>query len=125
MMSSKPPSTASSGELRVEVARKGPALIYKLAGSAGMNVATDLKDRLLDQVDSSTRQLIIDLSDLDFISSVGLGGIIAAHIRCCHQNTVIKLVNPQPSIRQMLEVTKLEVLFPIHRSVDEALAAPR
>jgi anti-sigma B factor antagonist len=88
-----------------------------------MDVTTELGDRLVELIEPDTKQMVLDLTGLDFISSVGLGGIIAAHLRCSKQGGVVRLVRPQPEIEHVLAVTKLTSLFPIHASVDEAIAA--
>lgn len=63
------------------------------------------------------------MSDLDFIDSTGLGGIVAAHLRGRHHRSAIRLVNPRPAIREILDVTRLNHLFPVHDTLDAALAA--
>ena len=116
------PSSSADG-LRVEVEHRDRAAIVKLTGSANMDVADDLQERLLELVDTPTDQLILDLSELQFVSSVGLGAIIAAHLRCRHHDGEIRLVAPPPKILELLEVTKLTKLFAIYDSVEAAIAA--
>lgn len=114
---------SNEGLLRIEVEDRGPAKIAHLIGSANMVASGDLKEQLIALADSDPEKLVLELSQLDFISSVGLGGIIAVHLRCRHQNTAITLVNPSPEIRELLDITNLTKLFPIHASVDDALAS--
>ena len=114
---------SSSEPLQIDVEAYGDATVVKLTGWASMDVSAGLKDRLVNLIDPKHKQLILDLSDLEFIGSVGLSAIIAAHIRFSHSKGSIKLVSPQPAIRELLSVTKLTKLFPIHESVESALAA--
>jgi anti-sigma B factor antagonist len=115
-----PPTSANV--LTIEVEDRCGAVVARLIGSANMVSATDLQDQLLEIIERKPRRLVLDLSRLDFISSVGLGGIIAAHLRCRHFNTSIALAGPQPEIIELLQVTNLNRLFPIHASVDAAVA---
>lgn len=108
--------------LRVEVRPGKDATIVKLTGSAGMEVAGKLRDQLLSLINAETRRLIVDMSELEFINSVGLGGIVAAHLRCRKSDGEVHLVSPQPSIRALLELTKLTKLFSIHDSIESAIA---
>lgn len=108
--------------LDVSVEQRDEAAIIRLAGSANMDVATDLQERLLALVEKPIPQIVIDLSDLDFINSVGLGAIVAAHLRCCHQDCHVKLAGAQPKVLEILQVTKLTSLFPMFDSVDAALS---
>ena len=116
-------STSLPDTLQVDVEHRGKVAVIRLAGSANMVVSDSLEARLVEVVDAAAEQLILDLSDLQFISSVGLGALVAAHLRCRHHKSVVKLVGPQPKIRELLEVTRLTKLFSIHDSVEAALAA--
>jgi len=108
--------------LKIEVAQHGPTTVVKLIGSANMVTSSDLKDQLLKLVKNEPNRLLLDLSGLEFISSVGLGAIIAAHIRCRHHNSSIELIAPQPDIHDLLTVTNLTSLFTVHKSLADALA---
>src|SRR5262249_55468693 len=108
-------------EIKVRPAQ-GAAKVVHLAGAASMDTGTELRDRLLELLDPGTRLLVLDLSNLEFINSVGLGGIVAAHLRCRRIDGEIHLAAPQPAIRELLHVTRLTKLFPIHESVEAAMA---
>jgi anti-sigma B factor antagonist len=109
---------------QIEVDRRGLIAVVKLAGSVNMDVCDQVRDRLIEIVDDHpTTRLVLDLSGLDFICSVGLGGIIAAHLRCRHHNGGVRLVSPRPDIMELLSVTKLTTLFPIDDTVAAAIAA--
>lgn len=111
--------------LKVEVSKQGSTTIAKIIGSANMVVSSDLKDQLLDLVKESPDRLILDLSELEFISSVGLGGIIAAHLRCRHHNGSVELAAPQPDILELLTITNLTSLFVVHETMEAALASKK
>ena len=64
--------------------------------------------------------MVIDLAELGFISSTGLGGIVAAHVTCQKNGTKMFLVNPKPMVREVLEVTRLTTLFKICDTLEEA-----
>jgi len=109
---------------QIEVDRRGLIAVVKLAGSVNMDVCDQVRDRLIEIVDDHpTTRLVLDLSGLDFICSVGLGGIIAAHLRCRHHHGGVRLVSPRPDIMELLSVTKLTTLFPIDDTVAAAIAA--
>lgn len=114
--------SSSADFFRVEVEERGSAIIAKLIGSAGMLVSTDLEDALLELVGRQPPLLVLDLSALEFISSVGLGGIVAAHLRSRHHGGIIHLVSPTPDIHDLLATTRLTSIFPVFDSIDQALA---
>ena len=118
------PSNRPSETYQLEVDRSGPVVVVKLTGSVNMDVCDDVRDRLIKLVDEQpTTHLVLDLQELEFICSVGLGGIIAAHVRCRHHNGGVKLVSPTAEIKDLLAITKLTKLFPIYESLEAAIAA--
>ena len=107
--------------LRMEVREVGEATVVKIRGSAGMNEAEELRIKLDDIVRRRPATIILDLGEMDFISSAGLGAIISCHLRCRHHRGQIRLVAPQPAVRQLLETTRLTELFGLFATVEEAL----
>lgn len=102
---------------------QGPAKVIRVAGSISMDTGSSLRDRLVAFADADTNRLVLDLKDLEFINSLGLGAIVAAHLRLRTSNREIHLAAPQPAIRELLNVTRLTKLFPLHDTVASALAA--
>ena len=110
--------------LVVELAdTRGPTRVVRVSGSASMDSGSELRDRLVSLTDASTRRLVLDLADLEFINSLGLGGIVAAHLRLRSKQSEIHIAAPQPAIRELLDVTRLTKLFPVHDSVEHAMAS--
>ena len=117
-------SSPSSGEmLRISGERRGDAVVIRLAGSANMDVSDDLRDRLLEMIADASGAVVLDLAELAFVSSVGLGAIVGLQARCRDGNRPLLIVAPQPPIRNLLEVTQLTKLIPICDTVEAALQA--
>ena len=109
--------------LTIRAERRGAATVVTLDGSCTMEVSEGVGACLTPLLTPESRVLVIDMSKLDFIDSTGLGGIIAAHLRSRHVKGIVRLVSPQPAVREVLQITWLVKLFPIESSVDAALAA--
>ena len=97
-------------------------IVVHVSGSLGIVEANKLRlhlGKLADDEDSST--IILELSEMNFICSSGLGAIISAHLKQRRNNGMIRLVAPQPPIAQLFEMTHLTRLFEIFPSVAEAI----
>jgi anti-sigma B factor antagonist len=105
----------------VSVEEREQAVVVRLAGSCTMDVSGQLARCLRSVAAQGVRLLILELSGLDFIESAGLGGIIAGHLRVRRSNGEVRLVAPQPPIRELLELTRLTQLFQIFESVEDAI----
>ena len=66
-------------------------------------------------------QLIIDLGEVDYVDSAGLGALIAARASALHQGAELKLANLTKSLRDQLTITKLVTVFDVFNSVDAAV----
>ena len=106
----------------IQVNRQGDAAVMKVVGSASMAEADQLRTAIEELVSERISVVVLDLSDMDFICSLGLGAIISGHIKCRHHQGQIRLAGPTPSVRQLLETTKLTKLFGIFDTVEDALA---
>ena len=98
------------------------AVVVHVCGSVTINDADLFSAELQGLVERQVRTIVLDLREMDFICSDGLGAIISAHVKRHHQNEKLLLVAPQPSVRKMLETTRLTKLFPIYDTIEQALA---
>ncbi|UCF06409.1 MAG: STAS domain-containing protein [bacterium] len=71
------------------------------------------KDRKLD--------LVINLAKVRWISSTGLGILVSARSRYAKEGGVIKICNPNDRVLGILQVTRLNLIFDVFGSEQEAL----
>jgi|GEM_PF-163299 len=108
------------GNLTVKISGDTSQTTMTLSGSVEMIEGQEL-DNLLDKTtQEGNLNLILDLSDLMFTSSTGLGALIKAQANCQEQDGLLILVAPQPSIQRVLKTTRLESLFTITPTLDQA-----
>ena len=71
----------------------------------------------------SADRLILDLSDVPFIDSVGLGSLVAAYVS--HQKTgrCLVLTGLKPRVRKVMEITKVGDFFMTFATTWEAVEA--
>ena len=108
--------------LEIEIRAAGAGTVIQVHGSATMNEADKMRQVLEDLAARHVTPIVLDMTDLDFICSTGLGAIIDGHLKARPYEGQIRLVNPQPSVRELLETTRLTTLFPVFPSVETALA---
>ena len=68
-------------------------------------------------------RLVFDLSQLTYISSAGLRVLMLAAKQVGPRGGRIALAAPQPVVREIIEISRFNLVFPLHASVDEAVAA--
>jgi len=65
--------------------------------------------------------LIINLEKVEFIDSSGLGAILGRYKKISATGGKIALINPQPQVMRILELSGFTRIMPIYQSEDQAL----
>lgn len=73
--------------------------------------------------EAETPKMLLDFSTVDHLSSAALGMLINCNNRVKHKNGQLRLANIKPQIMEVFIITKLNRLFRILNTRDEALAS--
>ncbi len=73
------------------------------------------------RIDEGFSKFVIDLRKIQFMNSVGLNFLITLRARSNDKGGQVAVANVSPKVMQLLEMTKLQDLFPVNASVDEAV----
>ena len=95
--------------------------VIEVSGEVDISTAPSLRERLVGLIAEGHRRLVIDLDDVGFLDSTGLGVLIGALKRVRTQDGELRLVCSQPRTLKVFEVTRLDAAFDILPSVDEAV----
>jgi len=68
-----------------------------------------------------TKRIVLSLAGIEYIDSSGLGMLVASFISARHRGAEIKLAALGPKARQLLTTTRVEHLFEVYDSADEAI----
>lgn len=83
----------------------------------------DLKNEMLSLFEDGKNQLVIDLKEVRFIDSSGLGALVSGYKNASARNGNLKLCALQPQVKSMFELTRLHRVFEIYPGSEEALAS--
>lgn len=79
---------------------------------------------LYDEVDAFLEKggndLIIDISDVRYINSSGIGVLITLLTKLRNKDGEVCLVNPSESVEKLLIITKLQAIFKVADTIEEA-----
>jgi anti-sigma B factor antagonist len=109
-------------EFAIDVARRDGCVVVSVRGEVDLATAPTLKTRLLDLVAEGENEIIVDLSDTDFLDSTGLGAVVAAYKRVRAHDGHLKLVASSSRVKRVFEITNLDRVVPILATVEEACA---
>ena len=110
-------------DLSVPVRSEGDRTVVAVGGEIDVYTAPKLREHLIDLVSGGQYHLIVDMEAVDFLDSTGLGVLVGGLKRVRSHDGSLHLVCSQDRILKIFRITGLTKVFPIHASVDEALAA--
>lgn len=85
-------------------------------------VAGAFKAQIAAIVERGDRHLILDLQNVEFVDSTALGAIVAI-LKMVDPSGHLLLCGASPTVRAMMEVTRMTRIFPLHDDVAAARAA--
>ena len=95
------------------VAQAGGAARVAVCGEIDIASSDELRSALLTLSDQGVRQVTVDLAELAFIDSTGLGALIRVLKHYRERGGDLKLANPTRPVAKVLEITSLDKLFEI------------
>lgn len=95
--------------------------IVEVEGQLIVGNRQELKQRVLDELDSGARKVLVDFSRTGYIDSSGLGVLVSLAKRLRDDGGELRLANLNDDLRTLFELTKLDTLFPIADTRERAL----
>lgn len=96
-------------------------VIIELKGKlVGGPLADHMERTLTNLLNQGKKQIIVDLSRITILNSSGMGILISGFTRVKASGGTLKLANVTNKIRGLLSITKLNSIFELYPSVDEA-----
>ncbi len=105
--------------LSVGVATVGAWTVLRVTGEVDMSTGPQLRQTLVSTISEGNAWLVVDLGQVDFIDSTGLGILIGGLKRARSQGGDLKVMGVHGHVHRVFELTGLgEVLAPIASIAD-------
>lgn len=82
-----------------------------LEGELDIYTAPDLKDRLSEIKEEKIKDLTINMQNLEYIDSTGLGILVGALKRLKQKEKDIYITNTKPNVKKIFTITGLDKIF--------------
>ena len=82
--------------------------------------ATEINDKFNQLIDDKKLKVIIDLMNVEWMNSSGLGILIGAATLLRNNNGQLRLINVSERIQNLLRITKLSGIFETSNSLEDA-----
>ena len=108
-------------DVTVEPRTEGVAVV-RLAGRLDLSAAADVKQRLLETVVAGHPRLVVDIGEVTFIDSSGLGALIGGLKAARIAGGSLCIARAGEQARLILDLTTLDRVLRSYPTVEEALA---
>jgi anti-sigma B factor antagonist len=100
---------------------RGKSLVLRISGDLiGENSGTQLLQVANEAISNQIKSCIIDITELRYINSSGIGVLITVLTKFRNKGGEVYLMNPSESVKKLLVITKLNSIFQIINSEQEA-----
>ena len=84
--------------------------------------ADSLKDKMMELIEAGNTRIALDISEVQFVDSSGLGAIVSA-LKLMGGNGDLAIGGVRDTVLSMFKLTSMDRVFRIFRRADEAVAA--
>jgi anti-sigma B factor antagonist len=108
--------------MQIEQRSVGDVVVLDLKGKITLGEGDELlKDKVNSLVNQGHRKIVLNLAEVPYIDSAGLGEIVRTYTTVSRQGGSLKLLNLTKRITDLLSITKLLTVFETFESEDEAV----
>jgi anti-sigma B factor antagonist len=83
--------------------------------------SNQLRTKLKDLLSQGKTRLVLDLAEVTYIDSAGLGTLVAGFTSAQNQGANLKLANLTKRLNEQLHITKLVTVFDVYNNVQDAV----
>jgi len=107
--------------MQIATQEQGQVAIVAVNGRVDSATAPDLENALKKLVETEKTQIVLDLMDVEYMSSAGLRAMVSTLKSVKRVNGDLRVANPSPRVDEVLRLAVLTSIFSIYRSRDEAV----
>ena len=104
-----------------DVRKQNDVTVIDVEGQLIVGNRQELKQKVLEELENGSRKFLIDFTNTGYIDSSGLGVLVSLSKKIREQGGELRLANLNEDLKTLFELTKLDTLFHISNSRDEAL----
>jgi anti-anti-sigma factor len=107
-----------------QVQGRVPVTVFHLQGRITLGNFAELEETAQQACNEGMRDLVLDMSELVSLTSIGIRAIVVIHKMLSSDGAKhVKIANPAPYLRDMLDVSGVTQYIEIYNTVEEAVAS--
>jgi anti-sigma B factor antagonist len=85
--------------------------------------ASSFRDTIRNLSGSGNKKLLLNLADISYIDSSGIGEMVSGFAMLSNQGGAMKLLKLPPRVQELLKITKLYTMFEVYDDESTAIAS--
>jgi len=99
--------------------------VMTISGEFTADQADSFRRSCLDRFEAGVKDVVLDIEHMTLIDSAGLELMLWLAEEVAERNGQLRLVNPDETVRLILEITRLERRFDVHDCIESAAKSLR
>lgn len=96
--------------------------VLALKGRLDANTSSTLEQKLLGMIANGDKHLVLDMADLDYISSAGLRVLLIAAKKIGSTDGKLGVASPKDHVREVFDLSGFTDILDLYATRDEAVA---
>jgi len=112
---------SQEGRMELDVQKLNDIVVVRLpVNRLEVSIAQDFKNEILKLIEKGHKKIVLDMENVRFIDSSGLGCMVSC-LKSVGGDGDLKIANPSDSVQKLLKITKLNRIFNIYSSTQQAI----
>ena len=110
--------------LKLNTRQVNDIIVIDLSGRVTMGEAcAAIRDEIRDEIGQGNRKILLNLADVSYIDSAGLGELTAAYTTDRNRGGQLKLLNLTKRVQDLMQITKLYTIFDVYDDEKKAIGS--
>ncbi len=109
--------------MKLTETKQSDIVIFRIQGRLDSNTSTAFEDKIFSAIKAGAKKVLLDFSDLEYISSAGLRIILKATKDLKRTEGHLVLCAMQDYVKEVFEISGFDTFLPIMPSVGEGIQA--
>ncbi len=118
-----PPADKSDSDVVKQIRQLSEGVVVDISGDVDLHRSPALRETLAKLIDETPGRLVLNLKEVGYMDSSGVATLVEALQRIQRKQGRLLLHSLSPRVQSIFEIARLESIFEIYQSEDEALRA--
>lgn len=101
----------------------GVAVVSVSGKLMGGNETSEVQEKIKNLISRNFKKVVVDMSDVKWLNSLGIVTLLSCYTLLQNANGEMKMTGTGDRVNQVFSTTRLDTIFEIFESVDQAIAS--